>query len=78
MSSQERGFFTILGQEDDTKLKIQENVPESAEQFIEITQSGPAKTQDGKDAVVLKTTEGRQFAQLEEWPNNLLLEITQS
>jgi len=78
MSTSEKGFFTVLEQLGETKLKIQENVPESAEESIEIAQTGPAKTQDGKDAVVLKTTEGRQFARLEEWPGNLLLEISQS
>ena len=78
MSTSEKGFFTVLEQLDETKLKIQENIPESVEESIEIAQTGPAKTQDGKDAVVLKTTEGRQFARLEEWPGNLLLEIPQS
>lgn len=76
MSNPDQGFFTILEQLDETKFKIQENVPNSAKESIEISQSGKATTKDGKDAVVLKTTEGRQFARLDEWPKNLLLEIS--
>lgn len=78
MSASEKGFFTVLEQLGKTKIKIQENVPESVEESIEIAQTGPAKTQDGKDAILLTTNEGRQFARLEEWPGNLLLEIPQS
>lgn len=78
MSSQEKGFFTILEQVSESNLKIQENIPGSVEESIEITHSGPARTQDGKTATLLKTTQGRNFARLEEWPKNLLLEIPQS
>lgn len=78
MSSEEKGFFTILEQVGESGFKIQENVPEAATELIEIAQSGTAKTEDGKPAIVLKTTEGRQFARLDDWPKNLLLEIPQS
>jgi len=77
MSSQEKGLFTILEQIDESKYKIQENMPESKEESIEIVQSSPAKTDDGKDALIIKTTEGRQFARLDEWPKNLLLEVSE-
>lgn len=77
MSTQEKGFFTILEQVSELNFKIQENVPNSVEESIEITHSGPAKTEDGKTVIVLKTTQGRNFARLEEWPKNLLLEIPQ-
>ena len=78
MSKPEEGFFTILEQLGETEYKIQENVPNSPKESIEISQSGKATTQDGKDALVLKTTQGRQFARLNEWPDNLLLEIPNS
>lgn len=78
MSSEEKGFFTILEQVNESSFKIQENVPNASQETIEVAQSGSAKTQDGKPAVVFKTTQGRQFARLEEWPKNILLEIPQS
>ncbi len=78
MSSQEKGFFTILGQESESSFKIQENVPESVEELIEIAQSSTAKTEDKQPVIIFKTTQGRQFLRLEEWPKNLLLEVQQS
>ena len=78
MSYQKRGFFTILDQVSESSLKIQENVPESVETLIEISQLGPAKTKNGKPLIVLKTTQGRQFVSLEEWPKNIFMEILQS
>ncbi len=78
MSSQEKGYFTILNQVSESSLKIQENVPESVEELIEIDQSGSAKTKEGIPVIVIKTTQGRQFARLQEWPKNLLMEIPQS
>jgi len=78
MSSQEKGYFTILKQVSESSLKIQENVPESVEELIEIDQSGSAKTKEGIPVIVIKTTQGRQFARLQDWPKNLLMEIPQS
>ncbi len=78
MSSQERGFFTILEAISESSFKIQENFPESVEELIEIAKSGPAKTENGKPLIVFNTTKGRLFARLEEWPKNLLVEIPQS
>jgi len=78
MSSQERGFFTILEEVSESSFKIQENAPESVEELIEIAKSGPAKTKNGKPLIVFSTTQGRLFARLEEWPKNLLVEIPQS
>ena len=78
MSYQERGFFTFLEQVSESSFKIQENVPKSVEQLIEIDQSGPAKTKNGKPLIVLKTTQGRQFVSLDEWPKNIFMEILQS
>lgn len=75
-SHEEKGFFTIVEQVDKANYKIQENVPNSMAESIQIQQAVPAKTQDGKIATVLKTEQGRQFARLDEWPKNLLLEIT--
>lgn len=76
MSSQnEKGFFTIVEQVDKVNYKIQENIPNSVAEPIEIHQSVPAKTQDGKIATIFKTVGGRQFARLDEWPKNLLLEV---
>lgn len=74
-SHDEKGFFTIVEQVDKSNYKIQENIPNSVEEPIEISQSVPAKTQDGKVATVFKTVQGRQFARLDEWPKNLLLEV---
>ncbi len=78
MSYQEKSYFTILGRISESSFKIKENVPESVEELIEIAQSGPGKTEDGKSLIVFKTTQGRQFARLEEWPKNLFLEILKS
>ncbi len=78
MSYQKRGFFTILDQVSESSFKIQENVPESVETLIEISQLGPAKTKNGKPLILLKTTQGRQFVSLEEWPKNIFMEILQS
>ena len=78
MSSQERGYFTILKQISETSLKIQENVSGSVEEVIEIDQSGSAKTKEGIPIILIKTTQGRQFIRLPEWPKNLLMEITKS
>jgi hypothetical protein len=78
MSYQKRGFFTILNQVSESSLKIQENVPESVEEVIEIAQSSTTKTEDKQPVILLKTTQGRQFLRLEEWPKNLLLEVQQS
>ncbi len=78
MSSQEKGFFIILGQVGESSIKIQENVPESVEEVIEIAKSDTAKTEDGKPVILLKTTQGRQFLRVEEWQKNLLLEVQQS
>ena len=78
MSIDEKGFFTILEQASESNFKIQENVPDAVAESIEIAQAGPAKTQDGKSATLFKTTEGRNFARLDEWPDNLLLEIPKS
>jgi len=78
MSSQEKGFFIILGQVGESSIKIQENVPESVEELIEIAQSSTTKTEDKQPVILLKTTQGRQFLRLEEWPKNLLLEVQQS
>ncbi len=75
MSSQEKGFFIILGQVGESSIKIQENVPESVEEVIEIAKSDTAKTEDGKPVILLKTTQGRQFLRVEEWQKNLLLEV---
>ncbi len=78
MSYQKRGFFTILDQVSESSLKIQENVPESVETLIEIAQLGPAKTKNGNPLILLKTTQGRQFVNLERWPKNIFMEILQS
>ena len=78
MSSQEKGFFMILGLVGESSIKIQENVPESVEEVIEIVQSSTTKTEDKQPVILLKTTQGRQFLRLEEWPKNLLLEVQQS
>ena len=78
MSYQEKGFFTILEQVSESSFKIQENVPESAEELIEIAQTGSAKTKNGKPLIVFKTTQGRQFVRLEGWPRNVFMEILQS
>ena len=75
MSSQEKGFFIILGQVGESSIKIQENVPESVEEVIEIAQSSTTKTEDKQPVILLKTTQGRQFLRLEEWQKNLLLEV---
>ncbi len=37
-----------------------------------------AKTEDGKPVIVLKTTQGRQFVRVGEWPENLLFETPES
>jgi len=78
MSSQEKGFFTIQGQIGGSGFRILENVPESVEEVIEIAQSDTAKTKDGKPVIVLKTTQGRQFVRLTEWPENVLFETQES
>ncbi len=78
MSYQEKHFFTFLEQISESSFKIQENVSKSAEELIEVAQSGPAKTTNGKPLIVLKTTQGRQFVSLEEWPKNIFMEILQS
>ena len=78
MSYQEKGYFTIQGRISESSFKIQENVPESVEELIEIAKSGPAKTKDGKPIIVFNTTQGRLFARVEGWPKNLLMEIPQS
>ena len=78
MSTSEKGFFTILEHVGESNFKIQENIPDSVEELIEISDSGRSETQDGKTAILLKTTKGRSFARLDEWPKNLLLEITKS
>ena len=78
MSFQAKGFFTILGHVGGSGFRILENVPESVEELIEIDQSGPAKTKNGKLLILLKTTQGRQFVSLEGWPKNIFMEILQS
>ncbi len=78
MSSPEKSFFTILEQVNESHLKIKENIPESVEEWIEIAGTHPAENQDGKPAIMFITTQGRQFARLEEWPRNRLLEIPES
>jgi len=78
MSYQKRGFFTIRRKVSESSYKIQENVPESAEELIEIAQSGPAKTKNGKPLILLKTTDERQFVNLEGWPKTIFMEILQS
>jgi len=78
MSYQEKGFFTFLEQVGESSFKIQENVSESVEELIEIDQSGPAKTKNGKPLILLKTTQGRQFVNLEGWPKNIFMEILQT
>ncbi len=78
MSFQAKGFFTILGHVGGSGFRILENVPESVEELIEIAQSDTAKTEDGKPVIVLKTTQGRQFVRVGEWPENLLFETQES
>ncbi len=78
MSYQERSFFTFMEQVSESSFKIQENVPKSVEELIEIDQSGPAKTKKGEPLILLKTTLGRQFVNLEGWPKNIFMEILQS
>jgi len=78
MSSQEKGYFTILKQISESSLKIQENVSRSVEELIEIDQSGTAKTKEGLPVILIKTTQGRHFIRLQEWPKNLLMEIPKS
>ncbi len=78
MSYQKRGFFTIRGKVSESSYKIQENVPESAEELIEIVQAGPAKTKNGTPLILLMTTDGRQFVNLEGWPTTIFMEILQS
>ncbi len=78
MSYQKRGFFTIRGKVSESSYKIQENVPESAEELIEIVQAGPAKTKNGTPLIILMTTDGRQFVSLEGWPKTIFMEILQS
>ncbi len=78
MSYQKRGFFTIRGKVSESSYKIQENVPESAEELIEIVQAGPAKTKNGTPLILLMTTDGRQFVSLEGWPKTIFMEILQS
>ncbi len=75
MSSQEKGFFIILGQVNESSIKIQENVPESVEDLIEIAEIHHTENQDKQPAILFKTTQGRQFLRLEEWQKNLLLEV---
>ena len=78
MSSQDKGYFTILKQISESSLKIQENVSGSVEELIEIDQLGTAKTKDGLPVIIMKTTQGRHFITLQEWPKNLLMEIPKS
>ncbi len=78
MSYQKRGFFTFRGKVSESSYKIQENVPESAEELIEIVQAGPAKTKNGTPLILLMTTDGRQFVNLEGWPKTIFMEILQS
>ena len=78
MSEQQKGYFTILDQPTENTLKIQENVADSAQQEVEIAQAGSITTQDGKPANIFKTTQGRHFVRLDEWPNGLLLEVQQT
>ena len=78
MSSQEKGYFTILKQISESSLKIQENVSGSVEEVIEIDQSGTAKTKEELPVIIMKTTQGRHFIRLQEWPKNLLMEIPKS
>ncbi len=78
MSYQTRGFFILRRKVSESSYKIQENVPESVETLIEISQLGPAKTKNGKPLILLKTTQGRQFVNLEGWPKNIFMEILQS
>jgi len=78
MRSPVKNFFRILEQVNESSLKIQENIPESVEELIEIVQTRPAEDQNGKPAIVYITTQGRQFARLEEWPKNRLWEISES
>ena len=78
MSFQAKSFFTILGHIGGSGFRILENVPESVEELIEIAQSDTAKTEDGKPVIVLKTTQGRQFVRVGEWPENLLFETPES
>ena len=77
MNEQQPNYYTILEQPSQTVLKIKENIPESTIQEVEIAQTGSAKTEDGRPASLLRTTHGRSFVQLEEWPNSLLLEVKQ-
>ncbi len=78
MSYQKRGFFTFREKVNESSFKIQENITESIEELIEITQSGPAKTKNGKPLILLMTTDGRQFVNLEGWPTTIFMEILQS
>ncbi len=75
MSYQKRGFFTIRGKVSESSYKIQENVPESAEELMEIVQAGPAKTKNGTPLILFMTTDGRQFVSLEGWPKTIFMEI---
>lgn len=75
---EDKGFFTIVEQVNESNYKIQENIPNAVEESIDIAQSSPAKTQDGKAVTLFKTLQGRQFARLEDWPKNLLLEVKKS
>ena len=76
MSSSEKHFFTILEKINKSSFKIQEMVPKSVEEIIEIAESGPAKIGNYKPIMVFKTTQERRFARIEGWPKDLLFEIT--
>ncbi len=78
MSSPEKNFFTILEQVNESSFKIQENIPESVEELIEIAQICTVEDENGKPVIVYITIQGRHFVRLEEWPKNRLWEISES
>lgn len=73
--SEEKSVFKILDTVGENGLKIQKDGPGEELQTIQLENSQKIKNQEDKPGMLLTTDDGRQFARLDSWPENVLIEI---
>lgn len=73
--SDENAVFKILETVGDNGLKIKKDGPGEESQTIQLEKTQKINNQENKPGMLLITDDGRQFARLDSWPENVLLEI---
>lgn len=73
--SEKNSVFRILETVGDNGLKIQKDGPSEESQTIKLETTQKINNQENKPGMLLTTDDGRQFARLDSWPENVLIEI---